>query len=131
MGKERTPSSSNLLYDLSRVLVPAEYLESFEVVEVKEIGNEWRIVLHEKASLMPVFLRSDPLTVLDGFCRPLSILSHAFSLKPVFLVVYRRRWKLSNTDKHYSNEYRLTKDSARITPALADFFKIQDRATSR
>lgn len=44
-------------------------------------------------------------------------------MKSVSLVIHRRRWKESNTDKPYSNEYTLTKDSARITPAMADFLK--------
>jgi hypothetical protein len=61
---------------------------------------------------------------LDGFCNPLNLLSHSFSLKPVYLSTHRRRWKVSNTGKHYSNEYTLNKDAAKLTPDMAGFLKI-------
>jgi hypothetical protein len=37
---------------------------------------------------------------------------------------YRRRWKLSSTDKHYSNQYTIAEDGAKVTSDLAGFLKI-------
>ena len=113
-----------MVYDFSRILVPKDFLVYFEIIEVIEKGNEWQIVLHEKKDQIPKALLSETMVVLDGFCNPLNLLSHSFSLKPVYLVMYRRRWKVSNTDKHYSNEYTLTKDSAKLTADMAVFLKV-------
>ena len=123
MGKKRKGATTDLLFELSKIIVPTSYLTFFEVVKVNDMSSEWQVNLHEKEHLIPPLLKDSPLPVLDGFCNPIHILSHAFSLKPVSLILHRRRWKESNTDKHYSNEYTLTKDSARITPAMADFLK--------
>jgi hypothetical protein len=82
------------------------------------------VVLHEKEDLIPGKLKGKPDVVLDGYCNPLQILSHCFTLKPVYLVMKRRRWKQAGTDTHYSNEYTLTKDAAKLTPDMAGFLKI-------
>lgn len=105
-------------------MVPPDFLEYFEIFEVKELNNEWQIILHEKESSIPDKLKDKPDVVLDGFCNPLQILSHGFSIKPVYLVMKRRRWKQAGTDTHYSNEYTLTKDAAKLTRNMAGFLKI-------
>ena len=124
MGKKRKGASLDLSVELSKVLVPADYLLHFVVVKVVNLPNEWQIVLHEKEDLLPSTLKGSLMPVLDGFCNPIHISSHAFSLKPVYLVIHRRRWKESNSDKHFSNEYSMTKDSAKITPQMGGFLKI-------
>jgi len=106
------------------MMVPRDFLEYFSVFEVKELKSEWQIVLHEKDNLIPDKLKGQGDIVLDGYCNPMHILSHCYSLKPVFLVMKRRRWKQAGSDIHYSNEYTLTKDSAKLTPDMAGFLKI-------
>lgn len=73
----------------------------------------------------PTF-KTDPKSdvVLDGYYNPLQALSHSFSLKLVFLVMKRRRWKEGGTDKHYSNEYELTNYPSKLTADMAGFLKI-------
>ena len=105
-------------------MVPRDFLEYFEIYEVKELHSEWKITLHEKESLVPDKLKGKPNVVLDGFCNPLQILSHCFTLKPVYLVMKRRRWKQAGTGTHYSNEYKLTNDASKLTPDMAGFLKI-------
>jgi len=124
MSKKKTEPQKDVLFELSRMVVPRDFLTYFEVFEVKELTNEWHVVLHEKEDLIPAKLKGKPDVVLDGYCNPLQILSHCFTLKPVYLVMKRRRWKQAGTDTHYSNEYTLTKDAAKLTPDMAGFLKI-------
>jgi len=123
MSKKKV-SHQDLNFELSLMMVPRDFLDFFEVYEVKNLSNEWQLILHEKEHLIPQVLKDKEAVVLDGFCNPLQILSHCLSLKPVYLIIKRRRWKYSNTNEHYSNEYELTKNSAKLTPDMANFLKI-------
>lgn len=122
--KKQSQDPATILYELSRMMVPRDILEYFEISEVKELTETWRIVLHEKESLIPDKLKDKSDVVLDGFCNPLEVLSHCFSLKPVHLVMKRRRWKEGGTDKHYSNEYGLVNDPSKLTHDMAGFLKM-------
>jgi len=124
MGQKQKQPQQDLFFEMTRMMVPRDLLEYFTVFEVKELKSEWHIVLHEKEGLIPDKLKGKAAIVLDGYCNPLHILSHCFSLKPVYLVLKRRRWKQSGTDIHCSNEYTLTNDSAKVTPDMAGFLKI-------
>ena len=124
MGQKRKTASQDVLYELSRMMVPRDMLDYFDVFAIRELPNEWHIVLHEKVDMVPQILAGKTDVVLDGFCNPLHLLSHGFSQKPVYLVVKRRRWKQSGQDAHYSNEYRQTDDPSKLTPDMAGFLKI-------
>lgn len=124
MGQKKKQSQQDISFELSRMMVPRDFLEYFDIFEVHELPNEWQIILHEKESLIPEQLKSKQDIVLDGFCNPLQILSHCFTLKPVYLVMKRRRWKQAGSDLHYSNDYALTKDASKLTPDMAGFLKI-------
>jgi hypothetical protein len=124
MGQKKKQPQQDLLFEMTKMMVPKEYLEYFSVYEVRELKSEWQIILHEKETLIPDNLKDQEEVVLDGYCKPLQVLSHCFSLKPVYIVVKRRRWKQSGTDIHYSNTYTLTKDSAKLTNEMAGFLKI-------
>jgi len=124
MSQKKQQPKTDIQFELSRMMVPRDFLEFFEVHAVKELNNEWQIILHEKEHLIPDKLKDKPDVVLDGFCNPLQLLSHCFTLKPVYLVKKRRRWKQAGTDTHYSNEYTLTKDPSKLTPDMAGFLKI-------
>jgi hypothetical protein len=122
--KKQPQPQEALMYELSRMMVPRDVLEYFEIFEVKELSDRWRVTLCEKESLIPDQLKDKPDVVLDGFCNPLEVLSHCFTLKPVYLLMKRRRWKESGKDKHYSNEYGLTNNPSKLTPDMAGFLKI-------
>lgn len=124
MGQKKKISQQDILFELSRMMVPKDLLQYFDIFEIRELGNEWHIILHEKEGLIPARLEGKEDIVLDGFCNPLHVLSHGFSTKPVYLVMKRRRWKQSNQDTHYSNEYKLTDDPSKLTPDMAGFLKI-------
>jgi hypothetical protein len=124
MGQKKKAPKADVSFELSRMMVPRDFLEYFEINEVKELSSEWQIILHEKEHLVPDELKDKPKVVLDGFCNALQLLSHCFTLKPVYLLMKRRRWKQAGTDTHYSNEYTLTKDPSKLTPDMAGFLKI-------
>ena len=124
MGQKRKQPKQDLQYELSRMMVPRDFLEYFDVFEIKELSNEWHVVLHEKDHLVPDRIKGKSDVVLDGFCNPITLLSHCFSIKPIYLLMKRQRWKQAGTDAHFSNEYTLTKDAAKLTADMAGFLKI-------
>lgn len=124
MGQKKKQGTQDVLFELSRMMVPRDLLGYFDIMEVKELSQEWQIVLWEKQEMLPDKLKEFTDVVLDGFCNPLTILSHGFSTKPVYLVLKRRRWKRSGWDEHFSNQYVITENAARLTPDMAGFLKI-------
>lgn len=113
---------ASLFAQMVRILVPDIYLKDFEVSNINELADEWRIDLQEKEDHIPEFL-IDKDVVLDGFCNSVDVLTHAFSLKKIYLRFYRRRWKERGSKKHYSNHYDLHISGAKITPTLGAFLK--------
>jgi len=121
MGNQKE-KQENLLDSLASILIPVEYLEDFEVSKVEEKPSEWVITLIEKEERIPLEL-SGKAVVLDGYCNPVSIMTHAFSLKKIFLEIYRRRWKEPGSDKHYSNTHDLHLPGMKTTKEFGDFLK--------
>jgi hypothetical protein len=119
------------LYDkMSRMLVPENILADFDITDANQLKDIWQIELHEKSNRVPIELQKREDVVFDGFCNPVEMLSHSFVLKPVYLKLYRRRWKLSNSDKHYSNTYDFTLKGLKMVPELGVFLKEEDRRLS-
>lgn len=123
MGNKIKKASPDIFYNMSRMMVPKDLLEYFDVVDIKEQDSEWRVILHEKVTLVPKSLEGISGVVLDGFCNPVQIMSHCFSLKPIYLVIIRRRWKQSNKNEHFSNVYSIQETSAKLTADMAGFLK--------
>lgn len=132
MGRKRKAikSEAEIFMKLSNILVPEFILKDFSVSDVWEQKDCWVIEMQEKEHRLPEALREEKDVVFDGFCHQVEILSHSFSLKPVYLKIYRRRWKKSNTDEHYSNTYDLTIKGIKIVPELGLFLKEEDRRLS-
>jgi len=130
MGRKKLEKRdvSEMFDMLIGLFVPKNILEDFEVWDgYKRTGN-WVIELREKEFKIPKeLLESSSEVVLDGFCNPLEMLSFGFSLGPVYLRIYRRRWKKSNEDQHYSNDYDLQLKGYKLVPELGLFLKEEDR----
>lgn len=124
MAKKKRPNTESLNSALIRMLVPDYILADFEIHKVSEQKESWTLELYEKEDRIPEALRSCADVVLDGFCNPLELQSHTFAaLKPVYLRCFRRRWKRSNTDNHYSNDYNLQTPGVKFVKELGDFLK--------
>jgi len=115
-----------LLDTVSRMLVPEFILENFEIYGAQEFSTCWVIELREKEDRIPPELKDCLEVVFDGYCNPIETLSHSFVCKPVYLKVYRRRYKLSGQDQHYSNNYDLTLKGLKMVPELGLFLKDKD-----
>ena len=130
MGQKRkqAPSKDELFSTISRMLVPDYILENFEIYGAEESPSHWMIELREKEGLIPSELKdSKDNVVFDGYTNPIETLSHSFVCKPIYLKVYRRRYKESGSNKHYSNTYDLTLKGVKMIPELGFFLKDDDR----
>jgi hypothetical protein len=116
------PRQTNLSEQAYRIFVPQEYLNDFDVNYIEEQPNEWLIELVEKEDKIPQELNGKE-TVLDGYCNSIDILTHAFSLKKIYLRLIRRRWKEKGGTKGYSNEYDLHIPGMKTTKEFGDFLK--------
>jgi hypothetical protein len=129
MGRKRKeiPPVERLYATVSRMLVPEHILKDFDIYDAKESKSRWVIEMREKEGRIPASLQPYRDVVLDGYCDPLEMLSHSFVCKPIYLRLYRRRYKRSNQEEHFSNSYNLTLKGLRMVPELGIFLKEEDR----
>lgn len=125
---ERKPIEE-IFKTVSTMYVPESILADFEIYGAEKRNGNWVIELREKEERVAQGNVNSSI-VLDGYCNPIEVLSHGFSAGPVYLKIYRRRWKESNRDKHYSNEYDLSMKGMKIVPELGFFLKEEDRRLS-
>jgi len=128
MGRKKlSPQSKDALYcTISKMLVPYHILENFDIWDSEEHSNRWVIEMREKTGRIPKELQEYEDVVLDGYCNPMETISHSFVCKPVYLRLFRRRYKRSKSDIHYSNEYDVTLKGVKIVPELGIFLKEGD-----
>lgn len=129
MEQKLNPNTEHLVEKFVNMFVPSEYLCYFELFDVEIKPDCYEIILHEKKDQLPKGLEGKN-AVLDGFCRPISILCGSVLNKKVYLVVKRRRWKEAGTNQHYENTYELHPKGARITKEYAGFLKKNNRGLS-
>jgi len=120
--KERQPLEQ-LFSTAMTMLVPSHILEDFEMWDAHEIKDRWVIEMREKEGRIPSELQTFSDVVFDGYNTPIEMLSHSFVCKPIYLRLYRRRYKRSNQDKHFSNDYELSLKGVKMVPELGFFLK--------
>jgi hypothetical protein len=120
------PSVDSLFTTVSNMLVPEHILKDFDIYGAKEYPTRWVIEMREKEDRIPVALRESSDVVFDGYCNPIETLSHSFVCKPIYLRIYRRRYKRSNEDCHFSNNYDFTLKGVKMVPELGLFLKTED-----
>ncbi len=87
-----TKKQANFNEEVLKILIPSEYLKDFDPNRVENKPDEWIIELIEKEDRIPQALVGKE-AVLDGYNNEIDILTHAFSLKKIYLRLIRRRWK--------------------------------------
>ena len=122
-NKKVRQSVENLFSTAMSMLVPGEILENFEMWDATESKERWIIEMREKEGRIPEELLGYVDIVFDGYCNPIETLSHSFVCKPIYLRLYRRRYKRAGTDKHYSNKYDVTLKGVKMVPEMGIFLK--------
>jgi len=125
MGRKKLerPGVDILFSTLSNMLVPSYILEDFEIWGADEYKDRWLIEMREKAGRIPQALLPFEDVVSDGYCNPIDTLSHSFVCKPIYLRLYRRRYKRSNANEHFSNDYDVSLKGLKMVPELGFFLK--------
>jgi len=114
---------SNLYHDLVSSFLPTDILQHFSLVSITEKAHGIELRMEEYAELVPSELSGALSVVLDGFCNPLELLHFSMKGKPLYLKLYRRRWKESGSTTHYSNVYDLHPEGVKATHEFASFLK--------
>lgn len=127
--KKSRPPLESLLNDICRMMVPAHILSDFEVYGSEEYSEYYQIDLREKEGKIPPALSGADDVVLDGYCKPVDILPQ-IACKPIYLRLYRRRYRRKSISSHFSNDYDLSYEGLKITPELGAFLKEEDRRIS-
>jgi hypothetical protein len=104
------------------LIVPAEILESFQLIGVFESKEVIELQLHERKDLIPASLQGMDV-VLDGFCNPIELQSFPLQGKATFIKLFRRRWKQRGTSDHRSNTYDFTAPGTKATRMFGAFLK--------
>jgi hypothetical protein len=115
--------SSSIIKELLSVFFPKEIMLHFEINEVVEKSGYIQIRFEELPELVPSSMRVSKEIVLDGFCNPIELQSFPLKGKPVYLKLYRRRWKYKGSRKHYSNTYEFNPRGVKATKEFASFLK--------
>ena len=119
----------NIFNSLVSSFLPPVVYQHFSIVSITEQLHGVEMRLEELPTLIPAALAKNADVVLDGFCNPLELLHFSIKGKPLYLRLYRRRWKLSKEDKHYSNSYDLHPEGVKATHEFAAFLKGEARCT--
>jgi hypothetical protein len=120
--KNLVMTNNLLLTNVLSVLIP-ESLSSFTLVSVKECADYIELRMEDSADTLPKELQDSQTVVLDGFCNPVELQSFPLKGKPVYFRLYRRRWKESGSNKHYSRNYDLHPEGVKATHEFASFLK--------
>jgi hypothetical protein len=104
-------------------MLPQDIYQHFKMVSLTEHSDRFEIKMEENAALVPPELDGISDVVLDGFCNPLELLHFSIKDKPLYLRLYRRRWKSSCSDIHYSNGYDFHPSGTKSTHEFASFLK--------
>ena len=112
-----------MLSTLVETMLPKGIYLHFEVISLTESSHGYQMRLDEYAEQLPAELYQEPSVVLDGFCHPIELLHFSIKGKPLYLKLYRRRWKASCSNRHYSNHYDLHPAGVKATHEFASFLK--------
>jgi hypothetical protein len=115
---------------LVEYLLPKDINLHFRITLIEEKPHGIAFCKEEYAELLPSALREVKGIALDGFCNPVELLHFSMKGKPLYLKLYRRRWKESGSGRHYSNQYDLHPAGVKATHEFASFLKDEARCTA-
>ena len=113
---------------LEEFLLKKEWLDNFKISKLLEKKNEYNIELEEKKDNIPKAAK-DLEVIAKGFVNEVEILHFAVWGKPLYIKFKRRRWRDKHTKEDYMNEYDLHPQGSKISYALAEYIKKNNRTT--
>ena len=113
--------SKVLLHELSKVYFPVDLVEYFEIVEINNYQDYVEIRFNELPGLVPSQLSGENGIIKDGFLNPIELQTFPAKGKPVYLKVYRRRWKKRGESETYWNNYEFNPVGIKATKRFANF----------
>lgn len=114
---------------LMEAWLPKEWLQFFDISEIKERNSEWDITLVEKETLIPGALKRKS-SVQNGYMNPVEVEDFPLRGKKTFLKFFRRRWKEEGFNKSYFNEYDFHPEGMKATKEFGSFLKELNREES-
>lgn len=115
-----------LLHSFISGIMPKDWIGIFTVDDLVEKENEWNLLLTEKAHLVPEKIKQLQYS-LNGYCKPIELMSFPFGGRPVYIKIRRRRWIIKGDTESYCNTYDLHYPGIKATKPFADFLKELDR----
>ena len=113
--------ANNPYLRLAHYILPEEIARSFDLVDVRQEGQELHLYLEEKAQV-PEGYQSEDLSP-NGFYESSCIQDFPLRDKRVKLYVKRRRWVEKTTGKSVSNDWDLVAQGTRHSKEFATFLK--------
>ena len=104
------------------VFLPKAWTDAFEVTDIEERPNEWRVVMTEKTEMIPPALARKEV-VLDGYLDPLELVDFPLRGKLLYVSFIRRRWKETGTIVGHHNVYDFHPEGAKVTHDFGNFLK--------
>ena len=110
---------------LLKLFVPDYILAHFELEHIEEVSGVIRLHLVEKQdpNHFPKAIIGKGKRSLNGFMNPIEIQTFPVQGKEVFLLLKRRRWKLSGSHESYHNNYDFCKKGMKSTKEFGAFLK--------
>jgi hypothetical protein len=115
-----------MLNTLASIFISKNLLEAFSIKKIEEKKKEWVIVLAEKTDRIPREINEKEAS-LNGYCKPIELMTYPVGGKPVYLIFERRRWVIKGGRESYTNNYDLHYPGVKATKELSDFLKELDR----
>ncbi|GAB1417231.1 hypothetical protein MASR2M117_26370 [Paludibacter sp.] len=110
-------------------LLTVSVTDYFSFVSIEEKSHGLELRMEEKSVLVSSVLKGKSV-VSNGYCNPLELLHFSMKGKPLYLKLYRRRWKESGSTQHFSNQYDLHPSGVKATYEFAAFLKGEARCTA-
>lgn len=115
--------SKKLVSELSKVFFPVDIVEKFELNEINNYPDYIEIRFNELPDLVPSVIVGKAGVVKDGFLNPIELQTFPAKGKPVYLKLYRRRWKIRGEQETYWNNYQFNPYGIKATKRFAGFIK--------
>lgn len=107
--------------ELIKLLLPAGLTEYFDITNVVEVDNTFKIYLQEK-NIAPLGYKQEDLES-KGFLPEISVQDFPIRGKKVYLQISRRRWLVISSGETITRDWDLITKGARMTQEFGLFLK--------